>query len=331
MIQFCTSRCPSGALLCLGGPFAHAWKPAVRPAAAGAGRCCVRRLEHRHSQSASPARPRFRKPFCSVLALLSIGSWGIILYKLWTFRRAAKQSRAVPRRLPPQQQVFRSPGGLPIARRQPAGRPLPVRLRRLTAQLRQAAPDDVANGPNPRPAGRTSYSEEPHGGRSRADARVGRRSQQARKPHRRFWRRPPASRRSSGCSARSVGIMIAFEQIGMTGSTNLQSVGARHRRSAGRHGGRPRRGDSGGGLLQPPVAAREAVRVGDGRLRDGVPEHRARGTSRKCRSSDRPSAAASAAAGRGRRVADLARRDQRRAAGRRDARAADHLHGRPRR
>ena len=31
------ARCPSGAQLCRGGPFAHAWKPAARPAAAGAG------------------------------------------------------------------------------------------------------------------------------------------------------------------------------------------------------------------------------------------------------------------------------------------------------
>ena len=131
------------------------------------------------------------------------------------------------------------------------------------------------NGPNPRAACRTSYPEEPDGRRSGAAARVGGRSEQARAAASRFSRRRPASRRSSGCSARSWGIMIAFRaDRRQTGSTNLQAVGARHRRSAGRHRGRAGRGDPGGGLLQPPVAAREAVRVGDGRLRDGVPEHR---------------------------------------------------------
>ncbi len=42
----------------------------------------------------------------------------------------------------------------------------------------------------------------------------------------RFSRRPRASRRSSGSSARSWGIIIAFNRIGATGSTNLAIVGA---------------------------------------------------------------------------------------------------------
>ena len=53
----------------------------------------------------------------------------------------------------------------------------------------------------------------------------------------------------------------------------------------------------------------------------------ARGISRRCRSCGPAASSSSGADGRGRRVIDLARRDQRRAAGRRDAGAADHLHG----
>ena len=41
------------------------------------------------------------------------------------------------------------------------------------------------------------------------------------------------------------GIMVAFQGIGETGSTNLGVVAPGHRRGAGRHRGRPLRGDSG--------------------------------------------------------------------------------------
>ncbi len=45
------------------------------------------------------------------------------------------------------------------------------------------------------------------------------------------------------------GIMTAFANIGSQGSTDLAVVGARHRRSAHRHGARPVRRDSGRLLL----------------------------------------------------------------------------------
>ena len=166
------------------------------------GRRCVRRLEHRHSQSHRPLDRDFARSFSSFSALLSIVSWGIFLYKWWTFRRAAQQSRAVSRRVPPQQQVLRGPGGLPVARRQPARRPVPDRLRRADRAAAADRAGRTAHGPNPRAACRTSYLEEPDGGGPRAAARVGGRGEQAREPHLRFSRRPRAWRRSSGCSAR---------------------------------------------------------------------------------------------------------------------------------
>ena len=120
--------------------------------------------------------------------------------------------------------------------------------------------------------------------------------------------------------------MMAFQRIGETGSTNLASVGARDRRSARRHRSRPRRCRARGGWLQLPVEPRQAVRLGDGRLRDGVPEHRGEELHLTCRRSTQ-AVKAPGVRGRGRRVGTSARRDQRRAAGRRDAGAADHLHG----
>ena len=107
-------------------------------------------------------------------------SWGIILYKLWTFRRSARQTGAVSRRLPPQQQVLRSAGGLPVARRQPARRTVSGRLRRADGAAAADRASDRATSPNPAAAGAASNSQEPHGRRSRAAARVGGRGQQAR-------------------------------------------------------------------------------------------------------------------------------------------------------
>ena len=71
-----------------------------------------------------------------------------------------------------------------------------------------------------------------------------------------------------------VGIMIAFQRIGATGSTNLAVVGARHQRSAHCHGRGAVRGHSRARVLQPLHASREGILGGDGRLRAGISEHR---------------------------------------------------------
>ena len=201
MIQFRTSRCPSGALLCLGGRLRTLGSPLfalLMQATAGAAP---------EGSSTGILSLIARSTAISLAVLLSLGllsiwSWGIFLYKWWTFRRAAQTKRAVSRRLPPQQQVLRGAGGLPIARRQPARRAVSDRLRRAH---RAAAPDDAGRrGARPQSARarRTSYLEEPAGGRPRAAARVGGRGEQARNATSPFSRRRRASRRSSGCSAR---------------------------------------------------------------------------------------------------------------------------------
>ena len=71
-----------------------------------------------------------------------------------------------------------------------------------------------------------------------------------------------------------VGIMIAFQRIGATGSTNLAIVGAGHQRGADRHRGRAVRGDSRARVLQPLHAPREGVLGDDGRFRARVPQYR---------------------------------------------------------
>ena len=60
-----------------------------------------------------------------LLLLFSVISWGIILYKWWTFRGHREALVDVPRRLPQEREVLRSAGGLPVARLQPAGRDVP--------------------------------------------------------------------------------------------------------------------------------------------------------------------------------------------------------------
>ena len=82
------------------------------------------------------------------LALLSVISWGIILHKLWTFRRSERHSAQfldVFRRsskFSEVQAVCKSLDDSPLVGLFQSG------YAELTAQLRQASPD-VSNGPNP--------------------------------------------------------------------------------------------------------------------------------------------------------------------------------------
>src|SRR5439155_12581168 len=89
------------------------------------------------------------------LGLLSVWSWGIFLYKWWTFRRAATQSGQFlevfrrSNKFSEVQAVCRSLGDSPLVGLFQTG------YAELTAQLRQNTPPEVQNGPNPRaPAGR---------------------------------------------------------------------------------------------------------------------------------------------------------------------------------
>ena len=87
-----------------------------------------------------------------ILALLSIGSWAIILHKLWTFGRARRQSASFlevfrrSNKFSEVQAVCRSLSESPLVGLFQAG------YAELTAQLRQATQVDDQAGSNPRPS-----------------------------------------------------------------------------------------------------------------------------------------------------------------------------------
>ena len=120
-------RCPSGAFL-PGGLFAHARTPAARHAG---------RRRHCSSHSAQWRLPR---PHQRLVAHFSIRSRdpGDLLDRVvgnhslqaLDVQPDSIAEHAVPRDLPPQREVLRSAGCLPIAERQPAGRNFSRRLRR---------------------------------------------------------------------------------------------------------------------------------------------------------------------------------------------------------
>ena len=81
-----------------------------------------------------------------ILALLSVGSWGIIFYKWWTFSRSSRQSKSFlevfrrSNKFSEVQAVCQSVGDSPLVGLFQAG------YAELTAQLRQ---NDASNGPAP--------------------------------------------------------------------------------------------------------------------------------------------------------------------------------------
>jgi biopolymer transport protein TolQ len=158
-----------------------------------------------------------------ILAFLSIWSWGIFLYKWWTFRRAAHQSAQFldvfrrSNKFSEVQAVCRSLGDSPLVGLFQTG------YAELTAQLRQSTPD-VSNGPNPRPAaGRPTLKSLPAVDRAllrasavevnKLESRVS------------FLATVASMGPFIGLFGTVWGIMSAFEQIGITGSTSLQAVG----------------------------------------------------------------------------------------------------------
>jgi biopolymer transport protein TolQ len=160
----------------------------------------------------------------AALLLLSVWSWGIFLYKWWTFRRASRQSAQFldvfrrSNKFSEVQAVCRSLGDSPLVGLFQTG------YAELTAQLRQPSTPDVANGPNPRPpAGRPTLKSLAAVDRAllrasavevnKLESRVG------------FLATVASTAPFVGLFGTVWGIMSAFEQIGVTGSTNLQAVG----------------------------------------------------------------------------------------------------------
>jgi biopolymer transport protein TolQ len=158
------------------------------------------------------------------LGLLSIWSWGIFLYKWWTFRRAAKQSAQFlevfrrSNKFSEVQAVCRSLGDSPLVGLFQSG------YAELTAQLRQTAPGEAGHDPNPRaPAGRPTLKSLP--AVDRALLRASAVEVNKLETYVSFLATVASMGPFVGLFGTVVGIMNAFEQIGITGSTSLQSVG----------------------------------------------------------------------------------------------------------
>lgn len=159
-----------------------------------------------------------------VLALLSIASWAIILYKLWIFRRSERQSTSFldvfrrSNKFSEVQAVCRSLGESPLVGLFQAG------YAELTAQLRQAAPPGPAPPSNP-PAGALRPTLKSLDAVDRALMRasvVEVNKLESRIP---FLATTASIAPFVGLFGTVVGIMMAFRGIGETGSTSLATVG----------------------------------------------------------------------------------------------------------
>jgi biopolymer transport protein TolQ len=157
-----------------------------------------------------------------LLAVFSIVSWGIILYKAWTFRRAQQQTTQFlevfrrSNKFSEVQAVCRSLSDSPLVGLFQSG------YAELTAQLRQGSPD-VANGPNPRvAASRPNLKSLTAVDRALTRASV----VEVNKLERRipFLATTASISPFIGLFGTVWGIISAFEGIGQTGSTNLGVV-----------------------------------------------------------------------------------------------------------
>jgi biopolymer transport protein TolQ len=157
-----------------------------------------------------------------MLLLLSIISWAIILYKLWTYRAADKHTAQfldVFRRsskFSEVQAVCRSLNDSPLVGLFQSG------YAELTAQLRQAAPE-ASNGPNPRPpAGRPTLKSLTAVDRALMRASVVEINKLERRVS--FLATTASIAPFVGLFGTVWGIIIAFDRISQTGSTNLAVV-----------------------------------------------------------------------------------------------------------
>ena len=156
------------------------------------------------------------------LGLLSVISWGIIFYKLWTFRRSERQTvqfLEVFRRsnkFSEVQAVCRSLGESPLVGLFQSG------YAELTAQLRQSAPLDGAPS-NPRPAAaRPTLKSLPAVDRALMRASVVEVNKLERNVT--FLATTASMAPFIGLFGTVWGIIAAFERIAQTGSTNLDAV-----------------------------------------------------------------------------------------------------------
>jgi biopolymer transport protein TolQ len=168
---------------------------------------------------------RISKIVLIILALFSIVSWGITFYKLWMFRRLGRQSATFldvfrrSNKFSEVQAVCASLKDSPLVGLFQAG------YAELTAQLRQNTPaaDAPALGSNPRtPAGRPTLKSLTAVDRALLRASV---VEVNKLEHRvSFLATTAAITPFIGLFGTVVGILMAFEGIAQTGSTNLSVV-----------------------------------------------------------------------------------------------------------
>jgi biopolymer transport protein TolQ len=155
-----------------------------------------------------------------ILAVFSVVSWSIFLYKLWTFRKASRHSRSFlevfrrSNKFSEVQAVCRSLGDSPLVGLFQAG------YAELTAQLRQNSPGDPAN---PR-AGAARPTLKSLSAVDRALMRAS--AVEVNKLEHRvpFLATTASTTPFIGLFGTVWGILVAFESIHRTGSTNLDSV-----------------------------------------------------------------------------------------------------------
>ncbi len=156
------------------------------------------------------------------LALMSVGSWAIILYKLWVFRRSERQSNSfleVFRRsskFSEVQAVCRSLTESPLVGLFQSG------YAELTAQLRQASPDDLAANPR---AGAARPTLKSLAAVDRALMRASVVEVNKLESRITFLATTASIAPFVGLFGTVIGIMMSFQMIGETGSTNLAAVG----------------------------------------------------------------------------------------------------------
>ncbi len=157
------------------------------------------------------------------LALFSVLSWGIILYKLFVFRRSVRQSAQFldvfrrSNKFSEVQAVCRSLAESPLVGLFQSG------YAELTAQLRQAAPREGAGASNPQGAGgRPTVRSITAVDRALLRASVVEINKLER--HIPFLATTASITPFIGLFGTVLGIMAAFQGIGRTGSTNLGVV-----------------------------------------------------------------------------------------------------------
>ncbi|MGE0702754.1 MAG: MotA/TolQ/ExbB proton channel family protein [Vicinamibacterales bacterium] len=162
-----------------------------------------------------------------LLALMSVSSWAIILYKTWTFQRLQRQSAAFldvfrrSNKFSEVQAVCKSLKESPLVGLFQSG------YAELTAQLRQGQPAlEAVGGTMPTPGGtnRPTLKSLPAVDRALLRASV----VEVNKLERRipFLATTASVAPFIGLFGTVWGILIAFQEIGATGSTDLAAVGA---------------------------------------------------------------------------------------------------------